>query len=107
MKALINKGLLLNEQLSNGNYLFDLIMEAGFENSVMISMIENGANVNLVKDGNDSILMKSIKQNRFQLCCALIKGGADVSYKNTKGETAFDIFAGKENMLCYPEIRGN
>ncbi|CAC5420625.1 unnamed protein product [Mytilus coruscus] len=94
MQAMIERGLLLNNQHPCGNYLFNLIVEADFSNTVPILMIEKGADLNLDNDGYDSLLMKCVKQERYQVCCALIEKGADVSYRNAKGQTAFDIFAG-------------
>lgn len=95
MKLLIEKGLLLDHLEPHGHYLFDRILSTQFENSVLISMIEKGANLNLVKDGKNSFLMKSIQGSRYRVSCALLEGGADIAYRNTKGQAAFDIFAGK------------
>ncbi|XP_076114092.1 uncharacterized protein LOC143082335 [Mytilus galloprovincialis] len=92
--AVVEKGLTGNTPQSLGQFPLARLLDEGFSDSLLTVMIENGANPNFVQHGEDSVLMKAIKEKRYTLCRILIEDGANVNFKNPEGLTAFDIFTG-------------
>ncbi|OPL20698.1 hypothetical protein AM593_08890, partial [Mytilus galloprovincialis] len=90
--AVVEKGLTGNTPQSLGQFPLARLLDEGFSDSLLTVMIENGANPNFVQHGEDSVLMKAIKEKRYTLCRILIEDGANVNFKNPEGLTAFDIF---------------
>lgn len=105
--AVVEKGLTGNTPQSLGQFPLARLLDEGFSDSLLTVMIENGANPNFVQHGEDSVLMKAIKDNRYKLCRILMEAGADVNFKNPEGLTAFDIFTGNltndqvDTEVCY------
>ena len=90
-------------QLSSGNqskYL-DCIHDTTFDKNIMKIAIDRGVDPNqeILVHGRESILIKVIKRNRYDIGCALISNGADIGYRNADGLTAFDIYASKNILL--------
>lgn len=61
--------------------------------SAMVSaLIDSGASVNLkTRIGNDTALLLAAAHGRVEAAQVLLAGGADMSIKNSKGQTAFTV----------------
>ncbi|CAC5391831.1 unnamed protein product [Mytilus coruscus] len=94
VQAVVERGLSGNTLHSLEQFPLDRLLDEGFSDSLVTIMIKNGANPNRVQHGEDSVLMKAIKEKRYKLCRILMEAGADVNFRNSEGMTVFDIFTG-------------
>ncbi|MEZ0259980.1 MAG: ankyrin repeat domain-containing protein [Alphaproteobacteria bacterium] len=78
---------------------------AGSRAEIIDALAKAGANLNEPDAEGNTLLMQSLRHNRDQTSWALVQGGADVTLKNAKGESALDICAKFGTGGLYNEIK--
>ena len=78
---------------------------AGGQAEIITALAKAGANLNEQDAEGNTLLMRSLRYQRDQTSWALIEGGADVTIKNAKGESALDISAKLGSGNIYREIK--
>jgi len=62
----------------------------GYE-SVVKTLLNNGAEINYQNKGGQTALMWASKRGRVMSVKVLLDSGADINFKNSKGDTALSV----------------
>jgi len=78
---------------------------AAFVAEVLDAFSDHGANPNMKTHGDRTALMVAVMDNNYNLTKKLVERGADINYKNKRGETALGFAVGLKDKKILNYLR--